>query len=207
MRKLSTETVRFLNHIENRISAAVTTVSDRADLYERNYIAAIHEEKKLFSENETLKKTIEVLESKLSETKINTEYFLGSIKKLLMKLRIDIYSGKTSTPRWFKTGKWWSRETGGFTQEEIETLTKDEILEAFEFYCNTELPFLMKSSMREGVTGFEMAKTLWYKYAALTESERLAISFPQFCGNSRKTFKENLKKEIEYSEKTFYENN
>jgi len=198
---MSTETVRFLNHIERERNSAVAPLKLKIESLQHDLSIAREIGKNASSKNTEMESKISILETQLSAEKINAGQFLDNIKKLLLKLRIDIYSTRYTTPRFFKSGKWWSRETGNFSQDDLDGLTRDELIEAFEFYCDTDLPFLAKSSMRDELAGFESAKILWYRYEAITESERSSISFPQFCGQARKEYKENLKKEIEYSEK------
>lgn len=200
MSKLSTETVRFLNHLEREKQSAVQPLKSKIRALQLDCEELKRSERFASAENCVLLERVRTLESQLETTEIKTDMFLDRIRKLLGKLRIDIYSGKTSTPRWFKTGKWWSRERGGFDHDEINDLTQDELIEAFEFYCDTDLPFLLRSSMRDELQSFEAAKCLWYRYEALSEQEKYVMTFPQFCGCARADYKSKLKNEIEQSE-------
>ena len=199
-KKLSVETIRFLNHIERERKNVIENLTRKCAITDHDAREAKIAVDNLRDENALLKSKIDLMAVKIDIYKMADDSLLNRIKNLLLKLRIDIYSTKYATPRYFKTGKWWSRETGNFSQNDLDGMTKEEIFEAFEFYCDTDLPFLARPSMRDQVAQFETAKCLWYRYEALPESDRSAMSFPQFCGQARKEFKNGLKKEIEYTE-------
>lgn len=188
-KKLSTETVRFLNHIEREIGRATEPLRKKIDI--ATYRAE-HAEEIIGIQREELERT-EFERKKAAEalrvsTGISTA-LLAASRELLKKLRVNIYTGKTSTPRWFRSGKWWSRETGGLEPEFIAEMTDDEIVEAVEFYANTELPLMLPSSNRNSLAGYDLAQILWSRYEKLTDEERAGRTFPQYVGDERKKAK------------------
>jgi hypothetical protein len=147
---------RFLNHIKREENSLL-----EKNQSQKNLISNLQSENQAL--NSKLYDTINELDiaKQTISKKINEEdVFLLNVKKLLGKLRINIYTNTNKcTPCFFKTGKFWSRETGGFTTEEIENLTREELIEAFNFYCSTnpdktssdilyltELPFLVDNN-------------------------------------------------------------
>lgn len=147
--KLSTETTRFLNHIErkqNKIRAELTLklkTERAARIAER--AARIATEREL----ESMRAKNAALDTALASTTLTAESMTAAVRKLVPKIRVNIYANSTKcTPRWFKTGKWWSRETGGLDADFVATMTADEIQEAVDFYGSTELPLMLPKSHR-----------------------------------------------------------
>jgi hypothetical protein len=141
MKKLTTETTRFLNHIDRTIKSEVSKRDTQISILRAELAIAVNQRDGLLqslternAENDSLKMTVQ-------NSELTQEQFLSASKNILKKLRIDIYS-ETTTPRFFKTGRYWSRETGGFSEDEISTLTTNEIVEALEFYSRSDVKFL-----------------------------------------------------------------
>jgi hypothetical protein len=144
------ELARFLNHIERDqelIRRDAQTTIDQRDFDLKKTNSELTSTKwKLESATEKIAR----LESELADLKPQNENLLNAARILLPKIRVNIYQNSTqSTPRWFKSGKWWSRETGGLDADFVATLTADEIQEAVEFYGKTELPLMLPRSHRE----------------------------------------------------------
>lgn len=147
--KQSTEITRFLNHIEREqtqirtnLSAKITIEHQAMELERSARIAA---EREL----ETLRAKTTALEADFVSAKTQAASMLSATRALLPKIRVNIYANSTKcTPRWFKTGKWWSRETGGLDPEFVAEMTTDEIQEAIDFYGTTELPLMLPKSHR-----------------------------------------------------------
>jgi hypothetical protein len=147
--KCSTETTRFLNHIEREMTKTRTELSSKIAIehqaLESERSARIAAEREL----ETLRANNAALESGLASAKKQADSMLSAARTLLPKIRVNIYANSTKcTPRWFKTGKWWSRETGGLDPEFVAEMTADEIQEAIDFYGTTELPLMLPKSHR-----------------------------------------------------------
>lgn len=144
MRKLTTETTRFLNGIERERIAAARTIKIAADDFNHE------QEERIAAENECarLRERLAVACTATATATAVAARFEAAARMLLPKLRADIYSGATTTPRWFESGKWWSRETGGLDVEFVTEMTSGEILEATEFYGKTELPLMLPRSRR-----------------------------------------------------------
>ena len=142
--KRSTEITRFLNHIEREqkkirieLSSKIAIEHQALESERSARIAAERELEKLRAKNI-------VLETGLVSVKTQADSMLSAARALLPKIRVNIYANSTkSTPRWFKTGKWWSRETGGLDSEFVAEMTADEIQEAIDFYGTTELPLML----------------------------------------------------------------
>lgn len=146
--KKSIEITRFLNHIkreqnkirteyESKISVLKTELENQKNLFARSVY-----------ENITASNKIESLEKQKSEMQPIFNRLLNASRALLPKIRINI-NGKTCTPRWFESGKWWSRETGGLDPDFIAEMTIPEISEAIEFYGTTNEPLMLPKSNRD----------------------------------------------------------
>ena len=147
--KRSTEITRFLNHIEREQDKIRTELSSKIAIkhqtLESERSARIAAEREL----EMLRAKNIVLETGLASAKTQADSMLSAARALLPKIRVNIYANSTKcTPRWFKTGKWWSRETGGLDPEFVAEMTADEIQEAIDFYGTTELPLMLPKSHR-----------------------------------------------------------
>ena len=147
--KRSTETTRFLNHIEreqNKISTELTRkIAIEHAALEAERSARIAAEREL----ESMRAKNTALDTALSSTTLTAESMLSAARALLPKIRVNIYANSTKcTPRWFKTGKWWSRETGGLDADFVAEMTAEEIQEAVDFYGSTELPLMLPKSHR-----------------------------------------------------------
>jgi hypothetical protein len=197
--ELSVETKRFLNHIERKIDIATAELENKNFFLEKSLSTAKCENEKLLHKINSTNATFNEIAAALGEMECRYRKLISAVSRLIPKIRVDIWTGKTSTPRYFESGKWWSRETGNLDAEFVSEMTNEEKIEAVDFYSTTELPFMAKPSMRDEVAGFDAAKNLWYQYESYPD--RATVSFPQFCGLMRKEFKEGLKKQIEYSEK------
>jgi hypothetical protein len=143
----TTETTRFLNHIEreyNKISEELNQkiVIEHAAI-EAERSTRISAEREL----EILRKKNAALETELTSATQIAESVLSAARALLPKMRVNV-NISTCTPRWFKTGKWWSRETGGLDPEFVAEMTDGEILETLDFYGATELPLMLPKSRR-----------------------------------------------------------
>ena len=147
--KCSTEITRFLNHIEREQNKTRTELNlkiavERAAV-ESERSARISAEREL----DALRAKNAALDTALASVKLTAESMLSAARILLPKIRVNIYANSTKcTPRWFKTGKWWSRETGGLDADFVAEMTADEIQEAVDFYGSTELPLMLPKSHR-----------------------------------------------------------
>jgi hypothetical protein len=90
-----------------------------------------------------------------------------------------------TTPRWFTTQKWWSRETGGLSADEIADLNDIETMEALEFYSRETTPLLLQKSKRDEHEKWDLAQEAWTEYMALPNETKSIISFGRFCQNNR----------------------
>jgi multidrug efflux pump subunit AcrA (membrane-fusion protein) len=147
--KRSTETTRFLNHVEREQNKIRTKLNLKIAV-ER---AAVDSERsaRISAERElhALRAKNAALDTALASATLTAESMLSAARALLPKIRVNIYTNSTKcTPHWFKTGKWWSRETGGLDADFVAEMTADEILEAFDFYGSTELPLMLPRSHR-----------------------------------------------------------
>jgi hypothetical protein len=146
--KLTTETTRFLNHI-NREQKKLNMII--GNYRYKNDNLEFELSKKVLEYNTVQKELTQEKENNIDITnKFNLfeNKMVKNCKLLLQKIRVDINTkSKTCTPIQFKSGKWWSRETGGFTTDFINDMTNDEAFEAFEFYSKTELPLIQNCSM------------------------------------------------------------
>jgi len=140
--KRSTETTRFLNHIEREQNKISTELTRKIAIERSARIAAERELESMLAKNAALN-------TALASTTLTAESMLSAARALLPKIRVNIYANSTKcTPRWFKTGKWWSRETGGLDADFVAEMTAEEIQEAVDFYGSTELPLMLPKSHR-----------------------------------------------------------
>jgi hypothetical protein len=143
---------RFLNHIERDQDKITTELNAQISIEQQEHRA--EQDRRIEAENSLHSVTIRVkkLETDLASAKTQSDALLSAARALLPKIRVNIYTNSTqSTPRWFKTGKWWSRETGGLDADFVATLTNDELTEAMEFYGTTELPIVLPKSHRQEI--------------------------------------------------------
>jgi hypothetical protein len=150
--KQSVETTRFLNHIERERNKIRRDLNAQIEIEQGNlrtqYIARTTAERDL----QLATARINTLESELAVLRPANDSLLQSARTLLPKIRVNIYTNSTScTPRWFRTGKWWSRETGGLDPEFVAEMTADEISEAVDFYGKTELPLMLPRSNHQRI--------------------------------------------------------
>jgi hypothetical protein len=147
--KYSTETIRFLNHIERerqhicdvfnaKLSIAISA-NDRAQ-------AELRETDRRLTDSVSRGNNTATA---LFAVQAKNKSILDAARSILSKMRVNIYVAGKCTPRWFKTGKWWSRETGGLTDDFIAEMTDDEVLEAIEFYGKPDSPLMLPSSNRD----------------------------------------------------------
>jgi hypothetical protein len=147
--KRSTETTRFLNHIEReqdkmRTEMSLKIAAERA-VVDSERSLRISAEREL----DTLRAKNAALDTALASATLTAESMLSAARALLPKIRVNIYANSTEcTPRRFKTGKWWSRETGGLDADFVAEMTAGEIQEAVDFYGSTELPLMLPKSHR-----------------------------------------------------------
>lgn len=195
-KKLSSETVRFLNHIEREIANRTKKTNAEVSRLKYELDQANSDNRQLARQIAATNQTFDEMATSFSEMELKYKLAIQAITHLLPKIRVDIWRGNRSTPRYFKSEKWWPRETGNLDVEFVSEMTDAEKIEAIDFYGTTELPFMAKPSMRDEISHFEDAKSLWYQYAALPENDRNKQSFPQFLGVCRAEYKQQIKNEI-----------
>lgn len=145
--KISTEITRFLNHVERENDKIRTELSSKIatehQSFESERFARISAEREL----EILREKNIALEAGIALSKVKTDSILSAARAIIPRLRVNIYTNSTkSTPRWFKTGKYWSRETGAIDPKFVAEMTVEEIQEGLEFYGRTELPLMLPIS-------------------------------------------------------------
>lgn len=146
---LSTETKRFLNHIERERDVIVESYESTINHLNSRVQTT---ELKLKKNEYMLNNMTEELTKHRAEILLLTEKYnklMNATTNLIPKIRVDIYSGKTTTPRWFESGKWWDRETGGLDNEFVAEMTEDEKIEAIDFYGKTKLKLMLPRSNRD----------------------------------------------------------
>lgn len=148
--KQSVEVTRFLNHITREQDKIRNELNAQIEIEQSNvktqYDARTMAERDLRFAQETIVR----LQAKIAVLEPQTESLLASARALLPKIRVNIYTNSEKcTPRWFGSGKWWSRETGGLDPEFVSEMTADEISEAVDFYGKTELPLMLPKSNRQ----------------------------------------------------------
>lgn len=139
---------RFLNYIEREKTAIRRELNSVIAQYKNELIEARKENQKYSDKIDTLKVNNQRLQTKLVVLESQNNQFVDASRSLLPKIRINP-NGPECTPRWFSTGKWWSRETGGLDAEFVTEMTTDEIIEAVDFYGKTELPLMLPRSNRD----------------------------------------------------------
>jgi len=148
--KQPTEVTRFLNYVNN----AQNKIKDELNhtIAIKNY-EIVRLQTELQNANRTLQSnSISINALDTDNKKLLNDYnkLLSSVTKLIPKLRVNIYENNNKcTPRFFKTGKWWSRETGGLMPDFVSDLIPEEIQEVIEFYGTTELPLMLPKSKRQ----------------------------------------------------------
>ena len=146
--KHTPELNRFLNYIEREQNKIRTEYKNELLLANYRTEVAKSETSHIKQQLATVSVKLNTIEPELETVRLRNTEMMCALRLLLPKIRVNV-NGKKCTPRWFKSGKWWSRETGGLEESFINEMTEDEITEAAYFYGKTELSLMLPSSNRD----------------------------------------------------------
>jgi hypothetical protein len=150
--KKSTEVTRFLNHIEREKTAIKTELNQKISLLKTDLQAEMSAHATAELKLQGAQEKIGVYETEIAALREQNEKLLSASRLLLPKIRVNIYENSTAcTPRFFRTGKWWSRETGGLEPDFVTEMTADEIEECVNFYGKTEMQLMLPKSKRHEI--------------------------------------------------------